>query len=86
MVACTHARTHARTRAHTQRRPQLTLLYMIELKRTLQYPQTSESSFGEQAPLSKSPPSKHQGDLFFPDSHIVKSLTQESGNSFSGGD
>lgn len=79
---CLHSYTHTRARKH---RPQLTLLYMIELKRMLQYPQTSESFFGEQVPLSKSPPSKHQGDLFFPDFLIVKSLTQETGNSFSRG-
>lgn len=48
-----HARTHGQTHTHTHR-PQLTLLYMIELKRTLQYPQTSESFFAEQVPLSKS--------------------------------
>lgn len=45
---------------HTRK---LTLLYMIELRRMLQYPQTSESSFREQVPLSNFPTSKHQGDL-----------------------
>lgn len=53
-----HRQTH--THAHTA---QLTLLYMIELRRMLQYPQTSESSFREQVPLSNFPTSKHQGDL-----------------------
>lgn len=81
LPACAHAHRDA----HTQR-PQLTLLYMIELKRMLQYPQTSESFFGEQVPLFKSPSSKHRGDLFLPDFLIVKSLTQETGNSLSGGD